>query len=159
MSVDTFMHIESFKVVGRPQAWQRPSRNKAGRTYNPNATGQKRFADICREQMARKFSDSAPLAVEIDFYFKRPLTHFKRNIYGDLVRKVDAPHRCMLKVDVDNLGKFVLDALTGVAYNDDEQVVRLVVTKRYTDIIPIDVDEHVDEQGEEYTVVLISRLV
>lgn len=127
--------------------------------YNPNATGQQRFADICSGQMARKFSDSAALVVEIDFYFKRPLTHFKRNIYGDLVRKIDAPNRCIMKVDIDNLGKFVLDALTGVAYDDDRQIVRLVLAKRYTDIIPIDIDEHVDEQGEEYTVVFISRVV
>lgn len=159
MNTETFMHIESFTVAGRPQAWQRPSRNKAGHVYNPNAIAQQRFAESCKEQMTRRFSDSAAIAIEADFYFKRPLTHFKRNVYGDLVRKVDAPNRCMLKVDVDNLGKFVLDALTGVAYKDDQQVVRLVLTKRYTDIIPIDIDEHVDEQGEEYTVVVMSRLV
>lgn len=153
------MHVESFKVEGRPQAWQRPSRNKAGRMYNPNATGQQRFADICKDKITRKFSDSAAIGLEVDFYFKRPLTHFKRNVYGDLVRKVDAPNRCTMKVDVDNLGKFVMDALTGVAYDDDRQIVRLVLTKRYTDIIPIDIDEHADEQGEEYTVVVMSRLV
>lgn len=159
MSTETFMHIESFKVEGRPQAWQRPCRNAAGKTFNPNSTAQRRFADICKAQMGRSFDESAPITVEIDFYFKRPLTHFKRNVYGDLVRKLDVPNRCTTKVDVDNLGKFVLDALNGVVYDDDKQVVRLVLTKRYTDIIPIDVDEHVDEQGEEYTVVLISRLV
>lgn len=153
------MHIESFKVAGRPQAWRRPSRNAAGRMYNPNATAQRLFAEECNAQMDRPFGVAAAIAMEIDFYFKRPLSHFKRNVYGDLVRKLDAPNRCIIKVDVDNLGKFVLDALNGVVYADDKQVVRLVLTKRYTDIIPINIDEHVDEQGEEYTFVRISRLV
>jgi Holliday junction resolvase RusA-like endonuclease len=33
------------------------------------------------------------------------------------------------KPDVDNLSKFVLDALNGVLYKDDDQVVRLTATK------------------------------
>ncbi len=32
-------------------------------------------------------------------------------------------------VDVDNLAKFVLDALTGVAYEDDSQIASLIVNK------------------------------
>lgn len=35
--------------------------------------------------------------------------------------------------DIDKLVRAVLDALTGVAYNDDEQVVKLVVSKEYAD--------------------------
>lgn len=34
-----------------------------------------------------------------------------------------------VKPDVDNIAKTVLDALNGVAYADDSQVVRLVVNK------------------------------
>jgi Holliday junction resolvase RusA-like endonuclease len=33
------------------------------------------------------------------------------------------------KPDVDNLAKFVLDALTGLLYRDDEQVVKLSAIK------------------------------
>lgn len=35
--------------------------------------------------------------------------------------------------DIDKLARAVLDGLTGVAYNDDEQVVKLVVTKEYAE--------------------------
>jgi len=35
--------------------------------------------------------------------------------------------------DIDKLARAVLDALTGVAYEDDEQVVKLVASKEYTD--------------------------
>lgn len=35
------------------------------------------------------------------------------------------------KPDIDNLAKCVLDALNGIAYRDDNQVVRLEVSKFY----------------------------
>lgn len=37
----------------------------------------------------------------------------------------------MRKPDADNIGKIILDALNGVAYKDDSQVVGLLVLKRY----------------------------
>lgn len=36
--------------------------------------------------------------------------------------------------DVDKLARSTLDALTGIAWQDDQQVVRLVVTKAYVDV-------------------------
>jgi Holliday junction resolvase RusA-like endonuclease len=38
------------------------------------------------------------------------------------------------KCDVDNLAKGVLDALNGVAFADDSQIVELHVTKSYGDV-------------------------
>ena len=35
------------------------------------------------------------------------------------------------KIDCDNLAKTVLDALNGIAYDDDKQICRLYVEKRY----------------------------
>jgi Holliday junction resolvase RusA-like endonuclease len=35
------------------------------------------------------------------------------------------------KADVDNLAKLVLDSLTGRAFADDTQVVRLLAVKKY----------------------------
>lgn len=37
------------------------------------------------------------------------------------------------KPDADNIAKTILDALNGVAYDDDKNVVDLVVSKRWTD--------------------------
>lgn len=36
-----------------------------------------------------------------------------------------------MKPDCDNIAKAILDALNGVAYDDDKQVVRLHVEKEY----------------------------
>jgi Holliday junction resolvase RusA-like endonuclease len=38
------------------------------------------------------------------------------------------------KPDLDNICKGVLDAMNNVVYIDDALIVRLVVTKKYTDI-------------------------
>ena len=35
------------------------------------------------------------------------------------------------KPDVDNVAKIILDALNGIAYKDDKQVVTLIVKKSY----------------------------
>ena len=42
------------------------------------------------------------------------------------------------KPDVDNVGKLVLDALNGVAYDDDKQIVKLTVekAKRVRGVVP-----------------------
>lgn len=37
-----------------------------------------------------------------------------------------------LPLDLDNLAKFVLDALNGIAYDDDSQVATLTCAKAYT---------------------------
>ena len=37
------------------------------------------------------------------------------------------------KPDADNIGKVVLDALNGIAYEDDKQVIELRVSKQYSE--------------------------
>ncbi len=64
------------------------------------------------------------VSVELTFLFERPKSH--KNKRG---LKKDAP--TLPIPDVDNLAKAVLDSLTCVAYHDDRQVARLVVSKGY----------------------------
>lgn len=40
--------------------------------------------------------------------------------------------RCTVRPDLDNLVKLVLDALNGVAYADDSQIVRIHAFKKYS---------------------------
>lgn len=44
---------------------------------------------------------------------------------------LDIKTLCQKKPDVDNLAKIVLDSLNKIAYDDDAQVCRLLVEKRY----------------------------
>lgn len=64
--------------------------------------------------------------VEVRVLLPRPKSHFGKR--GLLPSARPSP---TTKPDVDKLLRAVLDALTGVAYHDDSQVVRAVISKAY----------------------------
>lgn len=69
------------------------------------------------------------VAVSATFDLVRPKCH--RSKSGKV--KPSAPALPTTKPDVDKLARALLDALTGIAWVDDAQVVRLDVRKRYGD--------------------------
>ena len=107
----------------RPKAAPRPRVTKNG-TYNPKAyTDYKRIiALVSRGKFEKK--DTA-IAMHIDFFFKIPKSWSK-------AKKADIPHH-ISKPDVDNLIKSIKDALNGIAYKDDSQVVQVFARKQYAD--------------------------
>ena len=70
-----------------------------------------------------------PVTVSAKFYFARPKSHLKKS--GGLTKS--APKFKQSKPDVDKLARAVLDALTGVFFEDDSQVVLLKVAKEYAE--------------------------
>jgi Holliday junction resolvase RusA-like endonuclease len=73
---------------------------------------------------------TGPLSVSIYFGMPRPKAHY---LSGGRLRH-ESPTWHTAKPDVDNLAKAVLDALVDAqVFKDDALVVRLHVTKRYTD--------------------------
>ena len=71
----------------------------------------------------------------LNFYFKRPMSHFRSNIREREQVKEEYVSAKPFNIagDIDNHTKFVLDALTQVLYWDDKQVMRLEVEKKYCD--------------------------
>ena len=70
-----------------------------------------------------------PVVINAFFKLTRPKTHFmaKGKLRNDLVvEHIDKP-------DLDKLIRCVLDALTGICYVDDSQVVTVSGTKSYSD--------------------------
>ena len=72
---------------------------------------------------------SLPMALSIVFRFKRPQTHI-----GKKGLKPSAPQHCTTARagDVDKLLRSTFDSLTGVAFDDDRQVISVNASKRYT---------------------------
>ena len=68
------------------------------------------------------------LQVEITANFQIPKSKPKNKRVEMLAGQV----RPTKKPDCDNIAKTILDALNGIAYHDDSQIVTLVVEKWYT---------------------------
>ena len=74
--------------------------------------------------------DRNPLKVSIEVFLNIPkgiTKSVKVGMANDEIKPLTKP-------DVDNIAKLVLDALNGVAFVDDKQIIELSVKKRYWDI-------------------------
>ena len=67
-----------------------------------------------------------PVKVELNFYLPRPKGH-----YGKKGLLPSAPGRPSVKPDIDKLVRACLDAMTGLTFRDDSQVVTVVARKLY----------------------------
>jgi Holliday junction resolvase RusA-like endonuclease len=121
--------MTTFSVPGDPVPQPRPRVSTAGgfgRAYVPSKHPVHAYRQAVA--LAAKTSGvaitSEPVSVVIDAVFSRPASH--RNKSGV---KASAP--ALPRCDVDNVAKAILDSLTGIAWEDDAQVARLVVEKSY----------------------------
>lgn len=68
------------------------------------------------------------MLLSVVFVFARPKNHFRAN--GEL--KPSAPKHCTGRIgDVSKLIRAVEDAMTGIVYNDDAQIISLIANRRY----------------------------
>lgn len=101
-------------------ACPRPRHMRNGHTYMPSeyTAYKRRIAEAYREAGGGHMGP-VPVAVTIDVMRELPGSRPKRlSAEPDTVRP-----------DVDNIAKGVMDALNGIAYEDDSQVVSLSVLK------------------------------
>ena len=95
---------------------------------NPKAKGWKTLvAQAAGEAMAGRELLRGPLAVSLRFYVRRPKAHYSAR--GDV--KPSAPPYPTGKPDVLKLARGVEDAMSGVLYGDDAQIVHEILTKDY----------------------------
>lgn len=72
------------------------------------------------------------MALDLIFWFPRPASHYgTKNGISYLKANAPAEPVSARVGDIDKLSRAVLDALTGVAYLDDRQVVQLKARKAY----------------------------
>ncbi len=120
-----------FEISGQPQGKARPRVTRYG-TYTPSKT--KAYQDLVRYSFSSqvdidKPSDN-PLIADIECFYKIPKNTSKKRresmLSGDI--------KPVVKPDLDNVAKAILDALNGLAYKDDNQVIRLNISKHYGDM-------------------------
>lgn len=82
------------------------------------------------------YTSDVAVSAHLVFIFRRPANHWLpiNSRRPAPVLKPGAPTRMAQKPDIDKLIRAVLDALTGEAYADDQQVIYLTATKRWSDV-------------------------
>lgn len=131
------MKTVSFMVPGEPVAKGRPRfsvrKSKDGGAYVSVRTPDK---TVIYENQVKleyrdqtggfKFPDDAMLEIEIEAYFSIPKSASKKKRAAMLTGEI----RPTKRPDADNVLK-CMDALNGIAFRDDSQIVRAVVDKFY----------------------------
>ena len=117
------MVVIAFTISGTAIPKARPRATKIGNKavmYTPTQTKQfENYVKLVAAQHAPEELLTTALEVRLDFLFQRPKSLPKKIRYHTK------------KPDVDNLAKSVLDALEGIIYVNDAQVISLRVTKDY----------------------------
>lgn len=116
-------------VHGKPRGKGRPRFMRNGHTYTDEKTRD------YEKQIQEAFITSGEVkrdgyvCVNIEAYYKIPKGTSKRV----KALMIEGKIRPVVKPDVDNISKIVLDALNGYAYKDDNQVVDCYVSKWYSE--------------------------
>ena len=121
-----------FRVDYKPTPLKRPRLTRIGGKpviYDASKKDKKDWLNLARIFSPEKPYDG-PLRMHLEFYFPRPKNHYRTGKYSDQL-KPSAPHIHTNMPDVDNLSKFILDAMNEVFYEDDRQVVELNSHKEY----------------------------
>ena len=118
-----------FKIKGEIKTKQRPRATIIGghaRVYSSKDTIM--YENYVKSEYQRQcayYLGTEPLKATVTAYFL-PSNELAK--YGDEVKHV----ACMKNKDLDNIAKTILDALNGIAYEDDKQIVELHCEKYYT---------------------------
>lgn len=137
-----------FEVEGKPVGKGRPRFKRMGNfvhAYTPEKTAEYEKLVRIRFQNAGGVITYKPVRVEIVAFFEPPKSARKRDKAEMLANRI-LPEK---KPDVDNIAKIILDALNGIAYKDDSQVVDLSVKKCFAAEARVYVHiEEIDMRGD-----------
>ena len=122
-------------IPGEPCAKQRPRLGK-GFTYTPAKTVN--YETLVKQLyiLQRKEHLDGPLKMTVKAFFSIPKSASKKNrekMLQGIIRPTKRP-------DVSNVIKIIEDALNGLAYRDDSQIVRVVGEKYYSDSPRVEVE-------------------
>ena len=137
--IDHPTHLH-FTIVGDPVS-KKPSvmSTRHRKYYSPSMSAQKQFRQtflsLCSKNgvsWTTKFHQNDAISVKIRMVFPRPSRHFDK----DGFLKPLFHHRYnTCTPDADNVCKLVLDALKGLVFYDDAQVVKINLLKEYDHIL------------------------
>lgn len=121
-----------FVVDGEPVSWKRPRFN--GKRGFEDAKV-KKFKEKVRaayydeiQYQPMRFEPDQPIEMVVNFYLQTPKSISKNKLLELLTKK-----RPTKRPDIDNLFKGIADALNGIAYPDDSQIVSVTARKFWSE--------------------------
>jgi Holliday junction resolvase RusA-like endonuclease len=134
------MNYLSLTIPGKPLGKQRPRVLKNGITYTPAETvNYENFVKLLYIQQHKDIKLEGPLRMIIRAFYKITKSTNKRDkelMLKNIIRPTKKP-------DMDNIIKIIADALNGLAYRDDSQIVECKIEKYYSN------EERVEIEIEE----------
>lgn len=127
------MRTVRFTVPGPPKgkARARTVRTRGGQTFSYTPEGTVLYENLIKISFSqtgeRPFRAEECLRVTIMAYYPVPKSTSKKKA-TEMIAGYIRPAK---KPDIDNVIKSILDALNGVAYHDDTQVIAVTAEKRY----------------------------
>jgi Holliday junction resolvase RusA-like endonuclease len=160
-ALETAPHSISFDVLGDPPVQQRPKicYRKRFRPvyYDPSGKEKREYkAAVVAELQATGITDfpvfdgdaytSSGISITLTFHLPRYQVDYRRSLGNWILR--DRHHRYPSSKDTDNMVKFVMDALHGVMYANDNCVVSITATKYFLPVL----------DSTPYTTILVQEL-
>ena len=121
----------NFIILGNPKALKRHRHHKFG-TYDPSKKDKKEFYLKSLKYKPPK-ALSGELFLDLKFYMDRPKSHFRTGKYKDILKPFAPKYYHSQKPDIDNLVKFVADAIQGYDrfIEDDSKICSLRASKMW----------------------------
>lgn len=129
-----------FFVPGQPQGKGRAkvsTRGGFGRAYTPEKT--ESYETRIISQYVAAYKDAELLCGEVNMQITAWFPIVKGTSKKQEQRMLRQEVNPTKKPDADNIAKVICDALNGVAYRDDTQIINLSITKRYAEKPGVDV--------------------
>ena len=123
------VHLE---IPGPPQGKARPRMTKRGHVYTPQATRdyEDAIAGIALKAMKGRMPIDGPVYLSLTAYYPVPASWSERK----KLRAIAGDESPTVKPDLDNVLKAVADALNGIVYLDDKQIVASELFKKYSSL-------------------------
>lgn len=120
-----------FTVPGEPVGKGRPRMTRAGHAFTPEKTASyENLVKLCFQKAYPTWSPTPDeVGVEIYAYYQIPKSASKKK-QREMIDGVIRPTK---KPDIDNVAKIINDALNGIAWADDTQIVTEGIKKLYSD--------------------------
>ena len=113
-----------------PVSLKRHRHRLKGGTYDPSKKDKDDFIKVIENFPEEKMTK--PIKCVLNFYCKRPKIHYKSGKNAHILKDTSPKYNINNK-DLDNMVKFVLDALNDKLYTDDSLIFEITCSKMYSE--------------------------